>query len=149
MEAVGLSVEQCRRTFWSFTRKPGETPQEAVRRVETTYDHMVHKCETEKDYRWEMVTGRFLSTYSAEIADYVRIRQPKTTIEMANLVQQYFDGKQSRYQQFRSRSFERGNNCGLRVDKERTEPAQASGEKQGEQNGYGGERRLFGYRGQW
>lgn len=94
MDALGLSHQQCRRTFWSFTRKPGETPQETVRRIETIYDRMVHNCKTEQEYRWEMVTGRYLSTYSSEVADYVRIREPKTTIEMANLVQQYFDGKQ-------------------------------------------------------
>ena len=132
MEALGLSLEQCRRTFWSFTRKPGETPQEAVRRVETIYDRMVHKCETDKDYRWEMLAGRYLSTYSAEVADYVRIREPKTTIDMANLVQQYFDGKRTwrDRQQFQSRPFERGNNSGLRGDRERGDPAQANGGKQ-------------------
>jgi hypothetical protein len=31
LEALGLSIEQCRRTFWSFTKKLGKTSQEAVR----------------------------------------------------------------------------------------------------------------------
>ena len=35
MDVMGLSLAhvQCRRTFWSFTRKLGEPPQEAVRRL--------------------------------------------------------------------------------------------------------------------
>ena len=100
---------------------------------------MVHKCKTDKDYRWEIVAGCFLSTYSPEVADYVRIRQPKTTIEMANQVQQYFDGRRyqpqyrSRSFEYRSRSFECGNNSGHCWDRECTEP-QANGERQSEQN---------------
>ena len=76
------------------------------------------------------MSGHYLSTYSPEVADYVRIRKPKTTIEMANLVQQYFDGKRDR-RQFR-RPFERS---GLRDDSERVDPFKG---KQGEQHERGG-----------
>ena len=126
LEAMGLSLDKCRKTFWSFTKRTGETPQEAMRRVEAAYDRMVRKCKTETDFRWEMVSGRYLSTYTPEVADYVRIRQPKTTIEIANLVQQYYDAKPvwRDQRQFR-RPFERS---GPREDGERVD------RKQGEQH---------------
>ena len=82
LEALGFSLNQCRRTFWPFSRKAGETLQEAVRRIEAAYDRMVRKCDTEQEFRWEMVPGRYLSTYSAEVSHYIQVRQPKTTIEI-------------------------------------------------------------------
>ena len=143
LEALGFSLDQCRRTFWSFSRKAGETPQEAVRRIEAAYDRMVRKCDTEQEFRWEMVSGRYLSTYSAEVSDYVQVRQPKTTIEMANLVQQYFDAKQTwrEPRPFR-RPSERGSNGGLRGDNERVD------RKQGEQHEQGSGNRSSGNKGQ-
>ena len=138
LEALGLSLDHCRKTFWSFTKKYGETPQEAMRRVESTYDRIVHQCETKHDSWWEMVTGRYLSAFSPEVADYVRLRQPKTTVEMANLVQQHYDGKQAwrDRRQFRSKPYERGGVSGLRGDGEHTEPAPTNGDRQGERHEY-------------
>ena len=54
LEALGLSLDQCSKTFWSFTKKYGETPQEAMRRVKFTYDRIVHQCEMNMtlDGRW-------------------------------------------------------------------------------------------------
>ena len=82
-----------------------------------------------------MVTGRYLSAFSPEVADYVRLRQPKTTIEMANVGQQYYDGKQA-WRQFRSKPYECGGVSGLRGDGEREEPVLTNGDQQDEHHEY-------------
>ena len=53
--------------------KDWRNPTRGSWRIEAAYDRMVRKCGTEEEYRWEMVSGHYLSTYSPDVADYVRI----------------------------------------------------------------------------
>ena len=39
----------------------------------------------------EFLFGKLLSLYSPDVADYVQLRQPKSAVELANLVQDYLD----------------------------------------------------------
>ena len=64
-----------------------------MREIETMYHMLTHACKTEAEIEWEVVLGRFLSTFSYDVADYVRLRKPETTVVAANVVQNYLEGK--------------------------------------------------------
>lgn len=148
LDALGLSLDHCRRKFWTFYRKYSDSPQEVLRQIETTYHRLTHRCTTPAEIEWEMVLGRFLSTYSPEVADYVLLRKPKTTVAAANLVQNCLEGKQSwrERQPFGSRSYDRGASS-LREERGRVDTTSREAENKGEQTTYGGSHRS-GFRGQ-
>ena len=83
-----------------------------------------------------MVLGRFLSTYSSDVVDYIMLRKPKTTVEAANLVQTYLEGKQGWRDRrpFGSKPYNRGAN-GLHDEQSRADHVCREVENKGEQGG--------------
>ena len=139
LDALGLSVDHCRRKFWSFHRKYSDSPQEVLRQIETTFHGLTHRCKSVKEMEWEMVLGRFLSTYSSDVVDYVMLCKPKTTVEAANLVQNYLEGKQGWRDRrpFGSKPYDRGAS-GLCDEQSRADHVCREVENKGEQHAQGG-----------
>ena len=46
LDALGLSVDHCRRKFWSFHWKYSDSPQEVLRQIETTFHRLTHMCKS-------------------------------------------------------------------------------------------------------
>lgn len=81
-----------------------------------------------EDARRELVMEKFLSLYSPDCVDYVRLRQPKLVLDAANLVQNHLHERQQwrerrqPYVRNGSRGFERGAG-GLREDGRKVDTA--------------------------
>lgn len=95
LEAMGLSRNHCRRAFWTYQKKHSDTPQDICQQLEFYLNRLMQDCGTVADCKREFLMGKLLSYYPPEVAEFVLLRQPKTALEAANLVQDYQDGRNS------------------------------------------------------
>ena len=140
LDAMGLSLNHCRRLFWNYHRQPSDTPQEIAQHLESLLRRLLQQCKTPEDYLREFQLGRLLSLYPPEVAEFVQLRTPKTGVEAANLIHDHLENRQywrdKRQQQWGSRTFDRGAN-GFRDERRGPEPANRESVPNGEYHKYG------------
>ena len=83
LTAMGKSKDACRRQFWNYRRKPMEPLTEVLRDLQWMTTRLLEDCKTMEEATAVMTTGKFLSLFSLEDADYVRQRKPSTTLDYA------------------------------------------------------------------
>lgn len=63
--ALESTLQQCRRDFWNFQKKYGDSPHDVVERVDTALDRLARGCSTIEELKKEFLMGRVLSVYSS------------------------------------------------------------------------------------
>ena len=96
LEALGLTTEQCRLDIWTMTKKYGDSWQETARKIDSTVKRMTQGCITVQEVINMISLNKFLSLCSAECVNYAQVRQPKSSLEAANLSMIFFDAKIAR-----------------------------------------------------
>ena len=86
LTAMGKSKDACRRQFWNYRRKPMEPLTEVLRDLQWMTTRLLEDCKSMEEATAVMTTGKFLSLFSLEDADYVRQRKPSTTLDYANFM---------------------------------------------------------------
>lgn len=93
MNAMGRSKEACVRAFWSYKRKPMEQYTDTIRELQWMAERMLESCTTAKEAVAAITTGKFLSMFNLEDADFVRCRKPTATLDYANLMEERMANK--------------------------------------------------------
>ena len=62
--------------------------------MNTSLARLARGCATVDELRWEFMMGRVLSLYSPDVADHVELKKPKTSIDLANVMHDYLEGRQ-------------------------------------------------------
>ena len=57
LEAMGLSIEQTRRKFWTPSRKLTESPMDTLRQLDSSYSRITRDCTSPAELRQEMLIG--------------------------------------------------------------------------------------------
>ena len=100
--------------------------------LESLLKHLLQECKTPEDYLREFLLGRLLSLYAPEVAEFVQLRNWKTGVEAANLIQDHLDNRQywrdrrqHQNQPWSSRPFNRGGATasGFREEGRKQDPA--------------------------
>ena len=92
----GLSVKQCRLDLWNLRKTPEETYQEVARKIEFMTNPMLYGCHCIPDVHKMLSLSKFLTVCPPEAVYYVQLNPPKSTVEAANLVQEYFHNQPNR-----------------------------------------------------
>ena len=95
LQALGLTTEQCRLDFWTLKKQYGETWQEMARKIDSMVFRMIQGCKSVEEVSNMLSIHNFFSLCPAEAVNYAQVRQPKSSLEAANLVQ-YYLRRQSR-----------------------------------------------------
>ena len=106
LNALGLSIKQCRLDIWNLRKAPEETYQETARRFEFMTNRMLYGCDCIPDVHKMLSLSKFL-TCPPEAVNYVQLNSPKSKVEAANLVQEYFHSQPN----WDHRKFTRYNQC--------------------------------------
>ena len=86
LTALGKSKDACRRQFRNYRKKPIEPLTDVLRELQWMTTRLLEDCKTIEEATAIMTTGKFLSLFSLEDADYVRQRKPSTTLDYANFM---------------------------------------------------------------
>lgn len=65
-----------------------------MERVDTELDRLARKCSTVEELKRDFLLDRVLSVYSPDVADHVDLKRPKSTINLANVIHDYLEGRQ-------------------------------------------------------
>ncbi len=85
LAALGSTVDECRREYWSLKQLPKESVIDIAVRVKPTTTRYCKGCTTVETVAEQMALGRFLSMLHPGIAAQVRREKPKTTTEAARM----------------------------------------------------------------
>ena len=96
LNALGLSVKQCRLDLWNLIKTPEETYQETARKIEFMTNRMLYGCHCIPDVHTMLSLSKFLTVCPPEAVYCVQLNSPKSTVEAANLVQEYFHNQPNR-----------------------------------------------------
>ena len=96
LNALGLSVKQCRLDLWNLRKTPEETYQETARKIEFMTNCMLYGCHCIPDVHKMLSLSKFLTVCPPEAVYYLQLNSPKSTVEAANLVQEYFHNQPNR-----------------------------------------------------
>ena len=99
LNALRLSVKQCRLDLWNLRKTPEETYQETARKIEFMTNRMLHECHCIPDVHKRLSLSKFLTVCPPEALNYVQLNSPKSTVEAAKLVQEYFHSQPHREHQ--------------------------------------------------
>lgn len=83
-----MSVDKCAREFWSLRYSNSDTFQDLSRNIEMMLGWMIRQCETPKDYLRVLSMGKFLSLFSLEDAQFVKLQKPSSVLQAANLMEE-------------------------------------------------------------
>ena len=104
LQALGLTAEHCRLDVWTLNKRYGESWQELARRIDSMISRGTQGYKTLEEVNNIMAMYKFLSLCPADAVNYVQVRQPKSALEAANLVQDFLRRK---YQERRSTPWNR------------------------------------------
>ena len=93
LQALGLTAEHCRLDVWTLNKRYGESWQELARRIDSMISRGTQGYKTLEEVNNIMVMYKFLSLCPADAVNYVQVRQPKSALEAANLVQDFLRRK--------------------------------------------------------
>ena len=95
-DILGLSVKQCRLDLWNLRKKLEETYQETARKIEFMTNRMLYVCHCIPDINKMLSISKFLTVCPPKVVNYVQLNSLKSTVEAANLVQEYFHSQPNR-----------------------------------------------------
>ena len=104
LQALGLTAEYCRLDVWTLNKRYGESWQELARRIDSMISRGTQGYKTLEEVNNIMAMYKVLSLCPADAVNYVQVRQPKSALEAANLVQDFLCRK---YQERRSTPWNR------------------------------------------
>ena len=84
LRALGCSLEQCHADFWNYRKRYQETWQETSRQVGYMIKRMAYGLILSS-----LHLSKFLSMCPAECARHIKLKNPKTPLEAANLAEDY------------------------------------------------------------
>ena len=85
LAALGSTVDECCREYWSLKQLPKESVIDMAVRVKCMTTRYCKGCTTVETVAEQMALGRFLSMLPPGIAAQVRREKPKTTTEAARM----------------------------------------------------------------
>ena len=91
LQALGYSLDQCRRWFWGKNWKIFNKVHSTVEELQVLLDRMIKDCETVEKVKKEIVMGKLLSLCPQEVAEYALLKKLSTILETANIIQEKLD----------------------------------------------------------
>ena len=90
LDAMGLSVKECRADYFMYYKKPCESWQEAARNVEFYVNRMIYGCDTKQDIVSLFALHKVLSLCPPNCLTFVQLQKPGSAIEAASHIQEFF-----------------------------------------------------------
>ena len=90
LDAMGLSVKECRADYFTYYKKPCESWQEAARNVEFYVNRMIYGCDTKQDIVSMFALHKVLSLCPPDCLTFVQLQKPGSAIEAASHIQEFF-----------------------------------------------------------
>ena len=91
LQALGYSEERCRKKFWSNTWNFSNGVHSVLDQLQSLADRLLKECKSVEDAKHKMLMGKLLSICPHDIAEHILLRNPKTILETANIIQDRLD----------------------------------------------------------
>ena len=96
---LGLSVKQYRLEsldICNLRKTPEETYQEIARKIEIVTNRMLYGSDCIPEVHKMLSLSKFLTVCPPEAVNYIQLNSPKSTVEAASLVREYFHSQPNR-----------------------------------------------------